>query len=461
MIDPRLDVLTDVSSFRYHAQMQRMTYGPRLDELARAAQDGLPAWIEEQLNPESIDDPAVTLRTRKFDRLNLHANALDGYDARELVGELKTDTLLRQIYSRRQLYEQMVDFWTDHFNISVHKNRHAWALKIVDDREVIRPYAMGNFHELLSASAHSPAMLVYLDNQANLKDQPNENYARELMELHTLGIDGGYTQQDVMELARCLTGWTVKKHFYKGEFTFNADQHDTGAKTVLGSEIQPGGMAEVESILEVLAHHPCTAQQIATKLVQRFICEDPLIHAPTLVQAAEDSFLQTGGEITEVLKVVLLDSLVNNPNLMRPKYKRPVNFITGTLRMLNAETKAGQEIWQLFTMMGQPTFEWPTPDGPPDESLPWANNLIPRWRFAYNLARSTFEDTSLDLAALTAKIKSPADLVDQISLRLLGKPYPGREKEIFLRTLSTELDEEQVARVVLAGVIASPLYQFV
>jgi uncharacterized protein (DUF1800 family) len=439
-----------------------MTYGPRLDELAKTAEDGLHAWIEEQLTPDEIGDPGLVLRTRKFDRLKLQANELDGYDAQEMIGELKTDTLLRQIYSRRQLYEQMVDFWTDHFNISVHKNKEAWALKIVDDREVIRPYALGNFHELLSASAHSPAMLVYLDNQANLKDQPNENYARELMELHTLGVDGGYTQKDVMELSRCLTGWTVKKHFYKGEFIFREEDHDPRSKVVLGINVPSSGIKEVEGILDVLAHHPSTARHVSAKLVQRFVCEDPLNNAPNLVEAAANTFLQTSGEIKAVLRVILLDGLASNPTLSQPKFKRPVNFIASTLRMLDAETKADKDIWLQFNQMGQPTFEWPTPDGPPDENSSWSNNLMPRWKFAYNLARDFFKDTTVDISRLTSMVAnpSPTALIDEISLRLLGQPYPIAGKTQLLNTLDTDLDTALLARIVIAGVVASPIYQW-
>ncbi len=160
-------------------------------------------------------------RLRNLDLISRKADELDGFKKEQVIAGLRQATLLRQVYSRNQLYEMMVEFWGDHFNISMEKGV-GWLLKIVDDREVIRPHALGEFRELLGASAHSPSMLVYLDNQANDYQAPNENYARELLELHTLGVDGGYTQADVMELARCLTGWTVKEHFWRGELTFNA-----------------------------------------------------------------------------------------------------------------------------------------------------------------------------------------------------------------------------------------------
>src|SRR5258706_9003612 len=191
------------------ALLNRLTFGPRMAERQLLAQVGPAAWIEEQLRPESIDDGPADWRLRGLETLNLSAadlsdrsdKILDGTDKLTVPGELRQAALLRQVYSPRQLYEVMVGFWTDHFNISVDKGA-CWLLKTVDDREVIRPHALGRFRDLLWASAHSPAMLVYLDNQANVKGAPNENYAREIMELHTLGVDGGYTQRDVMELAR-------------------------------------------------------------------------------------------------------------------------------------------------------------------------------------------------------------------------------------------------------------------
>src|SRR6185295_10677947 len=160
------------------------------------------------------------------------------------------------------------------FNIFIEKN-NCFYLKTVDDRQVTRKNALGSFRDLIWASAHSPAMMVYLDNQANHKGAPNENYARELMELHTLGVDGGYTQQDVMELARCLTGWNVKEHFWLGDFVFTADLHDTGIKNVLGMTIPSAGIKEAEQVIGTLVTHPSTARFISTKLVRRFIADDP------------------------------------------------------------------------------------------------------------------------------------------------------------------------------------------
>ena len=182
--------------------LNRLTFGPRVDERARFVDIGLKAWIEEQLDFESINDLACEIQLNPFKSLKLDANELegisnqlfDGYDRDTIPNELRQSTLIRQLYSNRQLYEIMVEFWSDHFNIYIEKG-NGFYLKTVDDREVIRKHALGSFRDLVWASAHSPAMMIYLDNQANEKSHPNENYARELMELHTLGVDGGYSQK--------------------------------------------------------------------------------------------------------------------------------------------------------------------------------------------------------------------------------------------------------------------------
>src|SRR4026209_2505988 len=204
--------------------LNRLTFGPRVEERARFQEIGLQSWIEEQLAFESINDFDCELLLQPFKTLAMDANELEGisngrfedYDRVSVPNELSQATLIRQVYSKRQLYELIVEFWNDHFNIYIEKG-NCFYLKTVDDREVIRKHALGSFRDLVWASAHSPAMLMYLDNQANEKSAPNENYARELMELHTLGVDGGYTQQDVRELARCLTGWNVKENFWLGD----------------------------------------------------------------------------------------------------------------------------------------------------------------------------------------------------------------------------------------------------
>ena len=187
----------------------------------------------------------------------------------------------------------MVEFWSDHFSMSTDKG-DVWFLKTVDDREVVRRHALGCFRELLYASTHSPAMLTYLDNQANHKGAPNENYARELLELHTLSVNGGYTQADVMELARCLTGWGVKEHFWRGEFAFGRRRTTMVRNRCLGWAVPAAGQAEAESVMDALAYHPATAQFIAEKLARQFLADDP---PAAVVPKAAAIFTHSRGDI--------------------------------------------------------------------------------------------------------------------------------------------------------------------
>lgn len=455
-------------------RLRRITFGPAADERLRFSEIGLAAFIEEQLAFESINDESLDWRLRKFETLNLKANELfeygnklfDDLDKRPVVNELRQATLTRQVYSRRQLYEVMVEFWTDHFNISVEKG-NCWFLKTVDDRDVIRKHALGSFRDLLWASARSPAMLVYLDNQVNDKRHPNENYARELLELHTLSVNGGYTQKDVMELARCLTGWTVKERWWLGDFTFNPDLHDSGVKTVLGLAIEPEGQREAERVIETLAAHPATARFIAAKLARRFIADDP---PADLVAKAAGTFTQTDGDIQSVLRVILLDGLP----LAQPKYKRPQTFLISALRMLNAHVTAGGRnlkpeypLLTLLSQMGQPPFGWPTPDGYPDLASRWMGNLMPRWQFALALARNEIDGTTIDLPALLCKGEptcsppSPRQIVDQLSTLLLGAPLDSVARDDLLAAiLSAGGDDETLPQIITAGLIASPAFQW-
>lgn len=442
--------------------LNRLTFGPRVDERARFVDIGLKAWIEEQLDFESINDIACEIQLNPFKSLKMDANELegisnqlfDGYDRDTIPNELRQSTLIRQLYSKRQLYEIMVEFWSDHFNIYIEKG-NGFYLKTVDDREVIRKHALGSFRDLLWASAHSPAMMIYLDNQANEKSHPNENYARELMELHTLGVDGGYSQKDVMELARCLTGWNVKEHFWLGDFVFKEELHDTGVKNVLGLTIQPSGIKEAEQVIEMLAVHPSTAKFISTKLARRFIADEP---PQELIEKAAQTFLDTKGDIKSVLRVILLDGLT----LAQPKYKRPANYVLSSLRMLNAETDA-VAINDHLLRMGQSYFNWPTPDGYPDRSESWQGNLMPRWQFAFELIRNEIKDTKHNLRNLLDVSSTGVlqDDVDALTSLLLGAPLERIARDRLIDSVrAAGATEEETLQIVASGLIASPAFQW-
>ncbi len=259
--------------------LSRAGFGPWPGDLARVGKLGAAAWVEEQLAPERIDDGLCDLRARRFESLHASVGELFEYRKRVVCEELTRATLLRAVYSKRQLLEVMVRFWSDHLNIDIGKGACA-HLKAADDRLVIRRHALGKFRALIGASARSPAMLVYLDGVQNQKrtpaEVPNENYGRELLELHTLGVEGGYTQGDVMEAARCLTGWRVRLKWRKGQVVFDPRAHDDGGKVVLGQSIPAGGGAQdLERLLDIVCSHPSTARHISRKLCRRFVCDPP------------------------------------------------------------------------------------------------------------------------------------------------------------------------------------------
>lgn len=378
----------------------RLTFGARPGDHARAAAMGSAAFVEEQLAPEKIEDAQLQRAIRRIECIEEPTGELFEYKERFLLRELTRATILRAVWSKRQLYEVMVQFWTEHFNIDSSKGDSKW-LKVADDRDVIRPHAMGSFPALLRASAKSPAMLWYLDGRVNRKAQgaekANENYARELLELHTLGIDGGYTQTDVMEVARCLTGWTVRpaSGFFKGRVEFQAEQHDDGAKVVLGQRIAAGGgAADFDRVLEIVSLHPATAHHLAAKLCKRFISDEP---RPAAVEAVAQSFLAARGEIRPALR-----TLFARPEFVGArgsKMKRPFEFVVSALRATNAETDGGPALMEYLTRMGQAPFQYPTPEGYALQASPWMGTLLWRWKFAAALSRNEIAGTKIDAAA--------------------------------------------------------------
>ena len=411
----------------------RTSYGLRGGDYARVKQMGetheaaVAAYLEEQLKPETLDDKPLQTAVRRLEVLREPLAELYEYKDHYLQEQLLRGTMLRAVYSRRQLYEVMVQFWTDHFNIDCSKGECKW-LKAADDREVIRRHALGKFPELLHASALSPAMLWYLDGRENRKQDngpPNENYARELLELHTLGVHGGYTQQDVMEVARCLTGWTVrgKEQFRKGVVEFNPDYHDDGAKTVLGENIPAGqGAGDLDRVLAIVTKHPATARHLATKLCRRFIADEPPQEA---VQAVAVAFAASNGDIPETLRALFATAAFkeNRGN----KLRRPFDYIVAALRFTQAETRVHASLLAYLTRMGHAPFHYPTPDGYPQEAAPWLNTLLWRWNFAVALTEGRLEKTQVDAAALLQQAGS----IDALMAAALGRQPTAAERQAY------------------------------
>lgn len=416
--------------------LSRTGYGPAPGDLDRLRKMGREAYLDEQLHPESIDDTACAILWRRFESLHLKAGDSFEFERDVAEDELTRATLLRQLYSRRQLYEVMVEFWTDHLNIFHGKGKCAW-LKTADDRDVIRPHALGRFRDLILASALSPAMLYYLDGHDNHKAKPNENYARELLELHTLGVHGGYTQKDVMEVARCLTGWDVREKWMKGKVEFHPDRHDEGPKTVLGRAIPAnGGEKDLELVLDIASRHPATARYIASKLYRRFVSDDPDTAA---IDAISKRFLDTDGDIRETLRTTLTHL---SPRTLR--FKRPNRFILSALRGLAVTTQCKRNLQQYLQRMGQAPFQYPTPDGYPEEAGPWLGTILWRWNFAVGLAHGKIDsDVKIGLAR-----------IDPIALfpHLTGR-RPTEAETIAIQSASS-------AEEGLAVVLASPAFQW-
>ena len=449
------ETLDDEALLRH--TLKRISFGVTPAMLAHARSIGLDAYIEEQLSPEKHDNTALEKDVSNFATLSMTPKErfeLEKY-AQPIV-ELIGATLLRQWRSESQLYEVMADFWTNHFNIYLAKNP-CRVLKADDDRDVIRAHTFGKFAEILSASAHSPAMLTYLDQATSTKRAPNENYAREVMELHSLGVEGGYAQQDVMELARCLTGWTMKEHFWRGDFHFDEDVHDSGVKKVLGMNIPAGGLDEAERVIRDLGLHPSTAHFLGFKLCRRFIADEP---PAALVSSVAERFTATNGDIHAVMQTLLTEGIPH----IQPKFKRPADFIISALRQLDARTDGGAPLQKFLARMGQPYFTWPTPDGYPDTSAPWMSNLMPRWQFAAALAQNEIKGTSIDVENLLAISGTTGieSFTKWASTLLLGAPLPEEDCQKMASALRAAGagDEISTARVVIAGLLASPAFQW-
>jgi uncharacterized protein (DUF1800 family) len=312
---------------------------------------------------------------------------------------------------------------------------------------------MGRFAELLQADARSPAMLYYLDNASNTAEGPNENYARELLELHTLGVDGGYSETDIKETARVFTGWTIRQPAY---FEFDPSTHDWGDKRVLGYDIEASGVAEGESLLQRLAEHPSTARFIATKLARRFVADLP---GPAVVDATADAFVASGGDVRSTLRALLLHPEVVAQ--MRLKLKRPNEFTAGVLRKLRPDP--GQDvlgaIYESLSAAGQVPFGWPAPDGYPDEQAHWqsTSGFLMRFNSAYAwTARLAQGSPVLRAAAAVERVTEQAEiLVD--ALRPEG--ITPRTRRIMLR-YANGLSEDERPAALAAWLLSGPEAQW-
>jgi uncharacterized protein (DUF1800 family) len=431
----RLDGLTTIGlSSRQIADQYEM---PQLEARRQKKQDA-------KGNDAAPSDPSTGLGTggkQPPDAMQLRANSV--------MVELSEQKLLRAVYSERQLQEVLTDFWFNHFNVDARKGADRFLLTEYE-RDAIRPRVLGRFRDLLGATAKSPAMLFYLDNwmsadpngphlpdnagrprivrgpfggrvmmppppraaKANQgKNAPkglNENYGRELMELHTLGVDGGYTQKDVTEVARALTGWTIDKPRQGGGFVFNPRIHDPGQKVVLGHVIKAGGgESDGEQVLDILARHPSTASFIATKLVRRFVSDVP---PPALVERVAARFRDTDGDLREVMRTILTSPEFVGPGSYRAKVKTPFEFVVSALRATGAEVQDARPLVREMQQLGMPLYMCQPPTGYKDTGDAWINTgaLVSRMNLALRLAGGQLRGTAVDAST----IRSPQSAID-------------------------------------------------
>ena len=373
-----------------------------------------------------------------------------------LAYDLNEAKLYRAIYSNRQLEEQMVDFWFNHFNVYMDKGADR-ILTSSYERDAIRPHVFGKFRDLLEATAESPAMLFYLDNWQNVSpDRPqqgrfgkqfakqkakqsrglNENYARELMELHTLGVDGGYTQQDIIEVARCFTGWTINQPNRGGEFIYNDRVHDKGEKTVLGVKIPAGGGKEdAERVLDILTRHPSTARFISTKLAKKFVADDP---PPALIEHMTKTFRDRDGDIRAVMAAMLESKEFFSEGAFRSKVKTPLELVVSAVRATGAEVNFAIPLATQMAQLGQPLYRKIEPTGYSSANAEWVNSaaLLARMNFALALTanrvpgikvdQSQFQDDTAAAARRVLFHEPAKQTLDSIQRALEQKePTPG------------------------------------
>ena len=475
--------------------LNRLTFGPRAEDLDHLHKIGIPAFIEEQLHPEKIDDSACDKELTKHplvaktseELMALYPDPNNPTRRPELRGKIKdkksadeayrdidkmrvevgSAKMIRAVDSRRQLQEIMADFWFNHFNVHFWKNEVPWLI-IPYDRDVIRAHTLGKFKDLLLAVAQSPAMLVYLDNASNHADPTgtastpgkpgmriNENYGRELLELHTVGVNGGYTQEDVINAARILTGWGLTGMNYNSApgpvgFQFKSYQHDNGTKMVMGHSFGTnGGIKEGVQLIDFLSAHPSTAHFIATKLCRRFVCDDP---PEALVKRVAGRFQATDGDIRETLKAIFESPEFLDPRYYQAKVKTPFEFASSSLRAAGTTIVRCDEILWRLENMGEPLYMCEPPTGYPDVAKAWlgSGSLLSRLNFVETVFSHPYGgEFRTDIDGLAGKVPyndGKAILDNMIQNLLLGEISDSSRQ-----SLEKQVQDPAISNVALAG----------
>src|SRR6266403_67559 len=472
--------------------LNRLTFGAKPGDILKVRAIGLDKWIDQQLEPEKINDDPMNVFVANYSALNQNQNdllnkyadqqrarqqvrreradttrAMAAADSvalrqqlqqqfnltRQVVTQLQSSRVARAVASERQLQEVMTDFWENHFNIYAQKGGPEVYYLADFDQKVIRPNALGKFRDLLEAVSQSPAMLFYLDNAQSMADSNrpplpppnqvprvrvvpfgrvglgaimgtmraqqqqerqqqqqqqqkrkrpglNENYGRELLELHTLGVDGGYTQQAVINVARAFTGWTIKPPAQGGGFIFRPQVHDAGEKIVLGHKLAAGrGMEDAEDVLDILVRSPATAHFVSFKLARRFVSDSP---SKALVDHAAQVYLKTDGDIREVLRAIITSPEFFSQLAFHSKVKSPFEVVVSAARALNAAPDSTPRSAQLIAYLGQPIFGHQAPNGWPETGESWMNTGAILNRINFGMAAAAGRLPGVDIRALPA-----------------------------------------------------------
>lgn len=445
--------------------LNRISYGATAESVAQVRALGAAAYVDRQLQPDQIVDDECDKRLRELPLLIMDWREVANLrDAEWRSAETLRDALLtRATHSKRQLFERVVEFWSDHFNVALEDN----GIELLQMQERgIRPNALSRFHHLLLATAKSPAMLVYLDNAFSSAEHPNENYARELLELHTLGVDGGYSEQDVIEVARAFTGWTTHNGTDDG-FYFERELHDTGRKQVLGHTLPANrGIEDGLHVLTILANHPSTARFLSRKLCVRFVSDNP---PASLLDSTTAVWQQTRGDIRAVLRHIL-----NSPEFAASagqKLRRPLDFFIGASRATGTEVRGTWWLDEILQQLGQPPYGWHPPNGYPDVAGAWLSTggLMARWQIAQLLTHDAYSTQDYELTTtLRDPIGTPktaGELVDAVATQVFGAPLTGSARQHFMNYVGTqgEIGLDVIGRKVAtlyALMLSSPYFQW-
>ncbi len=464
--------------------LNKSSFGIRPRDYNHVKSIGIENYLEEQLDYQSIDDSYVDdliqtlypLIDYSLPDLLTYINegeAIGQDRSLEAATQLIYATMLRQIYSKRQLHEVMTEFWSNHFNVDISKNLVLF-FKPYEDKHIIRANALTSFSEILKADSKSAAMMIYLDNNTSSKDGPNENYARELLELHTLGVNGGFDEDDVKNVARCFTGWSVKEND-SDFFEFKPQLHDYGRKIVLGHEIQyENGIRDGEKVIELLIDNSTTASFIAQKLVKRFYSDSTNLK---LVQAVAKSYISTDGDIKEMLR-----TLFHSPyflDTVDSKFKRPIEFVSSLFRSIDSESQnftISQKQRPLIVLVdeykagGQIPLAYAPPTGYPDDASYWNNSssILRRINLANGVSLSNIRYTNsktyaeyikYDFNALIGDATTADEILDRLEDNLLFRKISNDDRLILSQFMHNDtLYIEEIKIRATIGILLSSVY---